>query len=136
MKNHKEVFEALLAGETLVNHTMNVVTIEVTLDKNGYLIGDSLLDIHLPHVWSIKPKFITINGHKVPEPLRTPPKLDERYYLADPIAINLYGSYIWKDQDSEQVWLRKGLIHLKEESAIAHAKAILSLVSGSTDDQK
>ena len=63
MKNDREMMEALLAGEALVNMEGG----EWKLDENGDL---DTCTLPMPSTVEIKPKTININGFEVPEPLR------------------------------------------------------------------
>lgn len=70
MKNHKEMFEALLAGETLVQkikpYTITLIN-DVLTDQDGDTVY--LADIDFKN-WSAKPKTININGFEVPESIK------------------------------------------------------------------
>lgn len=76
-----------------------------------------------------KPRTININGHEVPEPVREPLECGTEYFI--PIirerrfAIDFY----WTDEKTDKRFLERGLIHLTEEAAIAHARALLSFTA-------
>lgn len=66
-----------------------------------------------------EPKFITVNGCQVPEPVREPLNGQE-YWLADPtccvpVPITLV----------QRHWCYVGLVHLTKEAAQAHIDAML-----------
>lgn len=74
--------------------------------------------------YRLKPNFIDINGHKVPEPEREPLKIGQVYWLA-----RIHGavdSFEWEGDHACRDWLECGLIHLTKEAAEAHAAALLS----------
>ena len=73
-----------------------------------------------------KPKTITVNGIEVPEPVRKAPKFREKFFLVNPASPTLFNEYSWSDHEYDNGWLNKGLIHLTEKAAIAHAKALLA----------
>ena len=73
-----------------------------------------------------KPKTITVNGIEVPEPIREEPKVGEKYFLVSLTAFTLVTSNPWVNDKYDQQWLNRGLVHLTEEAAIAHAKALLA----------
>ena len=73
-----------------------------------------------------KPKTITVNGIEVPEPIREEPKVGEKYFLVDLASPTLVNDYPWSGHRYATEWLNKGLVHLTEEAAIAHAKALLA----------
>jgi hypothetical protein len=125
MLNHKEVLEALLAGETLVdlqdkNISLrldgNIIIDEVLRKKSNIILGS----------WEIKPKTININGFEVPEPVRKPLDNGESYYLAGITKIDSDCVATWHNNLCDYNWLQKGLIHLTKEAAILHTKALLS----------
>ena len=74
-----------------------------------------------------KPKTILINGHKVPEPQRTPLKDGEVYWtftFADG-AIDLH----WLSDDEDNRYLRNGFVHLTREAAEKHFNALKSFTA-------
>lgn len=88
-------------------------------------------------IWSLtkpepKPRFIDINGHKVPEPLRVAPAYDTRYYVPDLVSNILFSAYLWQDDDFDNCWLKLGFVHLTKEAAISHAQALLSFTKVSS----
>ncbi|KJF76491.1 hypothetical protein UA45_18385 [Morganella morganii] len=75
--------------------------------------------------YRLKPRFIDINGHQVPEPVRKPLEIGDRYWV---ITLE-YGacSHVWTGSDQEiYCWIARGLIHLTEEAANIHIAALLS----------
>lgn len=74
--------------------------------------------------YRLKPRYININGHQVPEPVREPLEDDQEYWIADiryaPSVFN------WENNDADNRWLERGIIHLTKEAAEAHSAALLS----------
>lgn len=73
-----------------------------------------------------EPRFIEINGHKVPEPMSEVPEKGTKYYIIDIYSESLVKQYSWADDASDSRWFERGLIHATREAAYAHAKALLS----------
>ena len=73
-----------------------------------------------------KPKTITVNGIEVPEPAREAPKMGEKFFVVTLTSPTLVNDYLWTTHRYNTQWLSKGLVHLTEEAAIAHAKAMLA----------
>ena len=69
---------------------------------------------------------IIVNGIEVPEPVREALEVGQRYWLADPTSITFHKKTYWGDDDIDIRILNRGLIHLTEEAAVAHAKAMLA----------
>ena len=124
MLNHREVLEALLAGETLVD----VADSGITIRFNGTNILDQeseeqeticLFD------WEIKPRTININGYEVPEPMRVKPRKGELYYIAYLTDVKVE-SFMFTDSTIENRWLEQGLLHRTKKAAELHLEALLS----------
>lgn len=79
--------------------------------------------------WRVKPETITItiNGHEVLAPVREQLEDEQGFFIADPAQVTKPVRFYWSSKSkSMSVWLERGLIHLTEEAAIAHTKALLS----------
>lgn len=131
MKTHKEMFEALLAGETL--EEINEYTLRLHEDnllfknKEGLIAPINNLYLRNPMDWRIKPKTININGFEVPEPLREKPEHGIEYYVPDIYSSNAFAdNYTWEDDKVDSKHFRMGFVHLTKEAAKLHAKALLS----------
>ena len=78
-----------------------------------------------------KPRTITINGVKVPEPVRKPLEYWQLFWV-----VHLAGegpeSHLWKNDSLDYQWLERGMIHLTEENAKAHTDAIYRANRGET----
>ena len=78
-----------------------------------------------------KTRTININGHEVPEPVREPLESGTMYYMPE-LSSNdsdLSVRLTWKCDDIDELWLKRGVIHLTKEAATAHAKALLSFTT-------
>lgn len=69
---------------------------------------------------------IMIGDVEIDAPEITPPK---EYYVPMITETRLHVKYIWNGDTHDLLWLKRGLIHLTPEAAIAHAKALIK-VSG------
>ena len=72
------------------------------------------------------PATILINGIKVPEPVREPLNIGDRYFVPD-----LCGSFKsqWDNDATDRQRLRAGIIHIHGSSADIHRKALLSFTA-------
>lgn len=75
-----------------------------------------------------RPTTININGHEVPEPVRTPLENGTRYYISYISAPDdaLVWECKWRSDKYDFNYLKKGIVHLTEEASVKHAKALLS----------
>ena len=80
-----------------------------------------------------KPATIKINGFAVPEPVRFNLKKGEIYYVSRLGVMQLYDQLVWDDDSYDSKALKLGVIHLTKESAIDHAKALLSFTEQKHD---
>ena len=129
MLNHREVLEALLAGETLVD--VNDKEMTLRFDGDTIAITDSLYgfsgsaeDICLLD-WEVKPKTININGYEVPEPIRVRPRKGELYYIPY-LTDSKVQAFKFAESITTSRWLKEGLLHKTKEAAELHLEALLS----------
>lgn len=74
--------------------------------------------------YRLKPRFIDINGHQVPDPVREPLQTGQEYWVAD--VAKWDDEWCWNDDNRDNLWLERGLIHLTKEAADIHIAALLS----------
>ena len=74
----------------------------------------------------LKPMLV-IGDHLVPMPECEAPAEGTTYFTPDPHSVDHYGSYIWRNLQSNQRFLDRGLVHLTKEAAIAHGEALIAL---------
>lgn len=89
-----------------------------------YLVNDDNYELR------IKPETITINGHEVPCPVREPLPVGTLYWQANIGSNELEAAWKWSDHDVDKFLLRRALIQLTKEGAIAQAKAMIAAVGG------
>lgn len=82
-------------------------------------------------------EMITIGDASFPKPETIKPELNTRYWVADPISENFTRAYRmeWVDDSYDNRVLSRGLLHLSEENAIAHAKALIKLSGGNVNER-
>lgn len=103
------------------------------MQYRGPLASEKWLDLEIDDVpafsdrneyrWA--PRTIHIGDIDVPEPMRTAP--DYEFYYPVLSNVSLFNNEIWLGSAQDIAKLERGLIHLDKESAITHAKALLSL---------
>jgi hypothetical protein len=82
-----------------------------------------------------KPRTININGYEVPEPVREPLKSGDLYFIASLEYECFYSFQTWAYSPADYLSLERGLVHLTQEAAVAHAKALLSLTKLTNDKE-
>ncbi len=74
------------------------------------------------------PRTIRIGEFDVPEPLRTAPEPGQHFYVTTILHPKQRAEGLsWRGNDTQQHWLRAGVLHLTSEAAELHARALLSL---------
>ena len=81
--------------------------------------------------WIREPESIQIGGIHVPKPLMTPPPLGTRYWCAMMDEEAMAYAFTWNGDKYDRLVLKRGMLHLTEENALAHANALIK-VSGGT----
>lgn len=77
--------------------------------------------------YRLKPRYIDINGHQVPEPVREIPSPASVFYIADTtIGPGLRRRLAWTGDEMNMRLLKGGLLHATNEAAEAHKAALLS----------
>lgn len=74
----------------------------------------------------IKPETININGHELPAPVREPLEVGTPYWQPLIGSSKLEAAWVWRAHEVDTFLLKRGLIQLTKEAAIAHAEALLS----------
>ena len=77
-----------------------------------------------------EPESIRIGGINVPKPLMTPPPLGTRYWCAMMDEDAMAYAFTWNGDRYDRLVLKRGMLHLTEENALAHAKALIQVSGG------
>ena len=80
------------------------------------------------------PENITVGGVSFPKAESREPKFGSIYFL--PIMDNhpFFMKQTWNDSDVDNVFLKRGVVHLTRDAAIQHAKALIKLSGGLCDE--
>jgi hypothetical protein len=57
-------------------------------------------------------------------------KMGQEYHCADARVGSFYATGIWQNDSLDQLWAKRGSIHLTPEAAALHGKALASLTAG------
>lgn len=80
----------------------------------------------LGHEYRRTPKCIVINGHEVPVPLRVEPASGLNVWMASPGNENYAFEFVWGHPSACRTWLKRGMVHIDGEAAVAHGRAMAS----------
>lgn len=131
INNHREFFEALLAGETVENVPGSYSNGFWRLSESGMLeVGRGWQRVpERLDILRIKKKTLRIGAFDVPEPVRKPLEAGTKYYVPKPHSEPLVDYYKWVGDGVDHTLVQRGLAHLSEEAAELHAKALLSFTA-------
>lgn len=77
-----------------------------------------------------KPRTIRIGEIDIPEPVREPLRNGEKYFVP---AIDCGDAYVdkstWYNDSTDKRLLKQGFVHITNEAALAHAKALIALTA-------
>ena len=85
----------------------------------------SVFNMGLYEGYAIAPRTHEVNGFTVPAPETEAPQ--DEYFIANIGAVEFHQSSYWADHNLDSRRLKRGLIHLAKEAAIANAKAMLGI---------
>lgn len=85
--------------------------------------------LRMDFIFRLAQEMITIGDVRFPKPETNKPALGTEYWVADLISESFTRPYRteWVDDSYDNRVLSRGLLHLSEEKAIAHAKALIEL---------
>lgn len=75
--------------------------------------------------YRLAPRTIIVNGVEVPAPESVAPEHGGRYCIPVPHASEKFSCFTWCDDRVDNAYLSEGLVYLREDQAIARAKAML-----------
>ena len=73
---------------------------------------------------------ITVGDVSFPKPYQGQMEQHQIYYYAIMDFTSLFDSKVWENDTADLSLMKKGLVHLTKENAIAHAKALIKLSGG------
>lgn len=124
---------AHIHAELMIQYGQDALTTETPWELWEYelplYIWNSLDDHPIWHKdikYRRKPKTLNINGFEVPEPVKEPLSCCTVYYTPNLCNVYNVSEYTWSNSSLDTYRLISGVIHLTEEAAVAHAKALLS----------
>ena len=83
--------------------------------------------------YRIKPRIIKIGDMEVPAPETEAPDDGVRYYFFSSYGSEITDNVCWRGDAMDIRMLKHGLVHLTEEAATAHARALIAISGGRND---
>lgn len=129
----------LLTPEEVLQALKEDKIVEVKLIKSSHW---ELLDKHNRTIsllvnsgtsFRLAPEMITIGDVEFPKPETEPLPRNTKYYLPYLLKPNEPHETVWDNVEMDYKYLKLGLIHLSQDNAIAHAKALIKLTDGTCD---
>jgi hypothetical protein len=96
-----------------------------TILFNGEKCGGALGFMNDASEYSIAPPTITVNGFEVPVPETVAP--EGKYFVPNVYDNDFVNDMFWNGAACEDTFLRRGLVYLNKDHAIARAKAMLGI---------
>ena len=81
-------------------------------------------------------EMVTVGDVSFPKPESEPLEINTEYWIAE-LSYGYYATAnptLWVDDSQDRLYLKRGLVHLSKENAIAHAKALVKLSGGTIDE--
>ncbi|AKG19276.1 hypothetical protein AAX09_07710 [Moraxella bovoculi] len=128
-----EVVQALLAGKDVECTRAMDSQSNDWYSLNQYETSISMLTNGL-FIFRLAQEKVTIGDVSFPKPVSEPLKKGTKYWFAGLGSERCAFSYDWDDDETDKRILRRGLLHLSEENAVAHAKALIKLSGGTIDE--
>lgn len=124
----QEVLQALIDGQEV--EYRNCMSEWCDLNS-GTLSIRSLIDESVQFRIKLeKQETITVGDVPFPKPYQGEMKYDQVYYYAVMDFNSLFDRNVWENDTADLSLMKKGLVHLTKENAIAHAKALIKLSGG------
>lgn len=124
-----DAITAIFAGKTVEVKRDDLSTHPVWVPISGVTTVNQLNQLKNNRFRQVTPT-INIGGHIVPRPLTEPPEEGTKVYLVSLITCGHYVREWWKNDEYDQNRLKRGVVHITKEAAIAHAKALIAISGG------
>lgn len=121
MLTQQEAFQAKLAGEKVLYRKG---------DGDWLLVDDANLFLDSTLEFRISPKVAVTDSIDIPLSYHGKMHKGQTYYLPDLGSKSYYATRAWYGLDLERILMKRGLIFLDKESAVAYSEAAIKLCGG------
>lgn len=124
--NGTEAFTAMSAGQKIECRHVGS-----DLDFDDIRNFSATVFIDQDHEFRIAVIYMMIGAMQVPEAVKDIPAKGVQCFSPSLLTAELSKAFKWRNSDSDLILLQRGLVHLYEENAITHAKALIAVSHGS-----
>lgn len=129
--NGQEAFAAMAAGQNIeCRHTGS------DLDFDSIRNFPATVFFDPDHEFRIAVVYMAIGTMQVPEAISEAPAKGTPCFAPSLLTAELSKSFKWKNSASDLELLTRGLVHLYEDNAVVHAKALISVSGGSLNKEE
>lgn len=125
--NGQEAFTALTTGQSIEARHKQATEFD-SLDN-----FPATILVNPEYEFRISLTFITIGEMQVPEPIKEAPAKGTQCFIPSILTEVLSKSFKWKSSDSDFALLQRGQVHLVQEHAVIHTKALITISGGSIE---
>lgn len=129
--NGTEAFTAMSAGQKIECRHVGS-----DLDFNDIRNFSATVFIDQDYAFRIAVIYMMIGAMQVPEAVKDTPAKGVQCFSPSLLTAELSKAFKWRNSDSDLILLQRGLVHLYEENAITHAKALIAVSHGSVEKLK
>ena len=129
--NGTEAFTAMSAGQKIECRHVGS-----DLDFDDIRNFSATVFIDQDHEFRIAVIYMMIGAMQVPEAVKDTPAKGVQCFSPSLLTAELSKAFKWRNSDSDLVLLERGLVHLYEENAITHSRALIAVSHGSAERLK
>ena len=129
--NGTEAFTAMSAGQKIECRHVGS-----DLDFDDIRNFSATVFVDQDHEFRIAVIYMMIGAMQVPEAVKDTPAKGVQCFCPSLLTTELSKAFKWRNSDSDLTLLERGLVHLYEENAITHAKALIAVSHGSVEKLK
>lgn len=129
--NGTEAFTAMSAGQKIECRHVGS-----DLDFDDIRNFSATVFVDQDYAFRIAVIYMMIGAMQVPEAVKDVPAKGVQCFSPSLLTTELSKAFKWRNSDSDLTLLERGLVHLYEENAITHAKALIAVSHGSTEKLK
>ena len=129
--NGTEAFTAMSAGQKIECRHVGS-----DLDFDDIRNFSATVFIDQDHEFRIAVIYMMIGAMQVPEAVKDTPAKGVQCFCPSLLTTELSKAFKWRNSDSDLTLLERGLVHLYEENAITHSRALIAVSHGSAERLK